>query len=194
MLAGQHLKWNEEKTAIDGFGELLLLCFMPMSISFRIDAWHFWCCYCETTGSYYSRVYDDTKCTLHIVMTGSSCFLLVVFFLLVYSLYSKVHWAHFFCINYLILLSILFFCCLFVDVLSASPSTSSLSAYIVHHSMSMRPILYYANCKPKWINYTENGPRIVRVFWVSLHTSIGLSNQICTTEFNLLIHFMPALI
>lgn len=80
MLAGQHLKWNEEKTAIDGFGELLLLCFMPMSISFRIDAWHFWCCYCETTGSYYSRVYDDTKCTLHIVMTGSSCFLLVVFF------------------------------------------------------------------------------------------------------------------
>lgn len=102
---GQHLKLKKREKKIDGFGELLLLCFMPMSISllcffsrfFSIDTWHFWCSYCETTGSCYLVNYD-TKYTLHIVMAGSVFLFIrifVVVLILVHSLHSKVHSAHF---------------------------------------------------------------------------------------------------
>lgn len=95
---------------IDGFGELLLLCFIPMSIFLSFfQAWHFWCWYFETASSYCLIAYD-TKYSLHVVMAGSG-FFIRLFFVLFYSLHSKVHYAHF------LLYKLLSTFRLFVDVL-----------------------------------------------------------------------------
>lgn len=170
-----------------------------MSISFccffsslhSIDAWHFWCwllwnCWLLLFKSPWHNVYFTYS------NDRLELLLLVVFF--AFILFTpKCTMPIFLCINYSILLSIVFCWCVHLwTFFRRRHRRHRCRLHCTPQLISVRN-----QFRTMQINYTENGPRELcecfrAYFWVSLHISIGLSNQICTNEFNLLIHFVPA--